>query len=91
MPSMSDPLRGNVNQLTQPFMFPTPPANKDEVMSDDHPSKSPKTGLRIVHSKNDYPVNEFYYPLECYTEDFELDNIETLNILKEFKPKVIEN
>jgi len=60
-------------------------------MTNDPPDKFHKTNLRIVRSKKEYLIDEYYYPYECYTEDFDIEAIETMSILKEFRPKNIDN
>lgn len=40
----------------------------------------------IVKRDNTYSNGEYYYPKESYLEDFEIEHIETMQILEYFKP-----
>jgi hypothetical protein len=47
-------------------------------------SKNPRNG--IVHIKNNHNTDDSYYPQECYLEDFEIEKIDSLKFLENFKP-----
>ncbi len=45
----------------------------------------------IVHIKSNYNKDDSYYPKECYIEDFEIEKMNTLKILEDFKPIDADN
>ncbi|MDH6298794.1 hypothetical protein [Agrobacterium fabrum] len=53
---------------------------------DSEPTISAKPRKGIVRVKDKKYNDDLYYPPSCYMEDFEIEEIESLNLLENFKP-----
>lgn len=57
------------------------------MQKDNNRSSSPKNPRKgIIHIRNSHNTDESYYPQECYIEDFEIEKIDSLKFLENFKP-----
>jgi hypothetical protein len=57
----------------------------------ENPVSSKKMNKGIVHIKNNSNNDESYYHVECYIEYFEIEKMNTIQILENFKQVDADN